>query len=57
MSKPRNPRYFPKMKVRGARRRRMAPFQRTLRAFDSLFEVGQRAARSILEFDKALRGN
>lgn len=27
-TKPRNPRYFPKMKVRGARRRRMAGTQR-----------------------------
>lgn len=33
-TRPRNPRHFPKMKVRGARRRQQAPVQRVLRAFD-----------------------
>jgi hypothetical protein len=36
MSKPRNPRYFPRMKVRGAQRRRQAPLQRMAGAFDQL---------------------
>jgi len=33
---PRNPRYFPKMKVRGAGRRRIAIFHRSAHATDSL---------------------
>lgn len=32
--RPRTPRYFPRMKVRGARRRQKAPFQRILGAVD-----------------------
>ncbi|WP_242089213.1 hypothetical protein [Curtobacterium sp. DN_7.5] len=36
MSKPRNPRYFPTMKVRGARRRRIAPYQRATGSFERL---------------------
>lgn len=36
MSTPRTPRYFPRMKVRGARRRRIAPLQRIAGAFDRL---------------------
>lgn len=39
MQKPRNPRYFPKMKVRGARRKRLAPFQRMTRQFELLNEA------------------
>lgn len=31
--KPRTPQYFPKMKVRGKRRRRVAPYQRISGAF------------------------
>ena len=34
MGNPRTPQYFPKMKVRGARRRRLAPWRRAYRAFD-----------------------
>ena len=37
--KPRNPRYFPKMKVRGARRRKIAGFQRMVGAFDRLADA------------------
>lgn len=48
MSKPRNPRYFPRMKVRGARRRRLAPFQRLQGGFDHLSVVSESAARSML---------
>jgi len=36
MSNPRTPRYFPHMRVRGARRRRFAPFQRLAGSFDQL---------------------
>lgn len=36
MSKPRNPRYFPRMKVRGASRRMVAPYQRAARGFDGI---------------------
>lgn len=35
-ARPRTPRYFPRMKVRGARRRRMAPVHRVQRAFEEL---------------------
>lgn len=36
MSKARTPQYFPHMKIRGARRRRIAPFQRLAGSFDRL---------------------
>lgn len=36
MSKPRNPRYFPRMKVRGARRRRIAGIEGMAGWFDRL---------------------
>lgn len=36
MTKPRNPRYFPRMKVRGARRRRIAGIQSVTGFFDRL---------------------
>lgn len=35
-SRPRNPRYFPDMKVRGARRNRNALFQRVMWVFDEM---------------------
>lgn len=47
---PRTPRYFPRMKVRGARRKRMAPFQRTAGAFDSLAVVTEEAAKALNKF-------
>jgi len=34
--RPRTPRYFPKMKVRGARRRALAPWQGALRSADGM---------------------
>lgn len=43
-TKPRNPRYFPKMKVRGKRRRKIAPFQRLAWHFDAM---GAAAAESV----------
>lgn len=36
MTKPRNPRYFPRMKVRGARRRQLAAWQRMGAALDDM---------------------
>lgn len=36
MSNPRTPRYFPRIKVRGARRRRRAPFERLSGSVDRL---------------------
>jgi len=47
--KPRNPRYFPKMKVRGARRRRIAGFQRMMGAFDGLSLAAVDAVASLKE--------
>lgn len=47
MSLPRNPRYFPKMKVRGARRRRLATFQRIAGSFDRLQGEAITAATAI----------
>lgn len=35
-TKPRTPRYFPKMKVRGAKRRQIAPYQRLAGSFDRM---------------------
>lgn len=45
--KPRNPRYFPKMKVRGTRRRHLAPWQRLQRGFDMLGRVADEASKSL----------
>jgi hypothetical protein len=39
MSKPRTPQYFPRMKVRGAHRRRIASFQRLAGSFDRLADA------------------
>lgn len=36
MQRPRNPRHFPRMKIRGASRRRQAPWQRMLRGIDGI---------------------
>ena len=36
MQKPRNPRYYPAMKVRGHRRRKIAPYHRLQGAFDGI---------------------
>ena len=47
MGNPRTPQYFPKMKVRGARRRRLAPWQRAYRALDGLNVSAANAAISM----------
>jgi hypothetical protein len=47
---PRNPRYFPHMKVRGARRRRIAGIQRMTGAFDRLGNVTARAGEQFAAF-------
>lgn len=39
-TKPRNPRYFPRMKVRGAARKHQAPFQKLAGSFDRLGIAG-----------------
>lgn len=44
--KQRTPQYFPRMKVRGRRRRFLAPYQRMAGAFTSLGEV----TRDALEY-------
>lgn len=36
MQRPRNPRYYPAMKVRGRRRRQVAPYHRLQVAFDGI---------------------
>jgi len=46
-SKPRNPSYFPRMKVRGARRRRLAPFQRATGSFLRLNGTMREAAEAM----------
>lgn len=52
---PRNPRYFPRMKVRGARRKRLAVFQRAAGAFDGLNIVARDAAVNLDHFGKVAR--
>lgn len=47
---PRTPRYFPKMKVRGASRKRRAMWDETLRGFDLLGVASQKAANSLQEW-------
>jgi hypothetical protein len=53
----RNPRNFPKMKVRGARRRRLAPWQRLAGSFDALADsthvTGQAIKALTVEWQKA----
>jgi hypothetical protein len=53
--KPRNPRYFPKMKVRGARRRELAPFHRTAGGFDGLAAVFERMTAILERYRQELR--
>lgn len=48
--KQRTPRYFPRMKVRGARRKR----QRTMYLFQRLGDVGQASAVAVMGFGTAL---
>jgi hypothetical protein len=54
-TKPRNPRYFPKMKVRGARRRLIAPFQRMAGSFDRLGEAFRDVGRLAEEATRAFK--
>lgn len=58
-TKPRNPRYFPKMKVRGARRRQLAPWQRWAAhidrigfAFQDLGRAAEGSAKAIKAFPR-----
>lgn len=44
---PRTPRYFPRMKVRGARRRGLAPWQLMYGAFERLAHNGRVAAEQL----------
>lgn len=46
MNKPRTPRYFPRMKVRGARRRRVAPIDLMVGAFERMGQAATVLARS-----------
>jgi hypothetical protein len=46
VQKPRNPRYFPAMKVRGHRRRQVAPYHRLQRGFDQIAEAASVTAAS-----------
>ena len=55
MSKPRNPRYFPRMKVRGAKRRRLAPYQRMARVFDQMTTTNAAVARAFDQLAASLR--
>lgn len=54
-TRPRNPRYFPRMKVRGARRRREAPLQRLAGAFVRVGELMAQSAESFAEAFRHLR--
>lgn len=47
MSKPRTPRYWPRMKVRGARRKRQAHWEYVTGLFDRLYEP--RSAEALAE--------
>lgn len=46
MQKPRNPRYFPAMKVRGHCRRQVAPYQRVQGRFDQIAQAAMVSAAS-----------
>lgn len=54
MSNPRNPRYFPRMKVRGAQRRRVASLQRMTGSFDRLSESTAQTADALVKLRVAL---
>jgi len=56
MSKSRNPRYFPRMKIRGARRRRVASLQRMTGSFDRLSASTAQAADTLVRLRAALEG-
>lgn len=52
--KPRNPRHFPRMKVRGARRRQLAPWHRTAGSIDRMGEALAIAGSQMIQFTKAM---
>ena len=54
MSKPRNPRYFPRMKVRGARRHRIASVQRLAGSFDRLAAAAAAALDAFIYLQLAM---
>ena len=51
----RNPRNFPKMKVRGARRRRLAPWQRLAGSFDALADSTRVTSQAMMALAVAWR--
>jgi len=53
-TKPRTPRYFPRMKLRGAHRHRRAVWDRLLRGFDGLRDASVSAAKAIQAFAQAV---
>lgn len=56
MSRPRTPEHFPRMKIRGARRRRLAPYQRFARAAaqsaHALSELGLASAHADISMER-----
>lgn len=55
MTKPRTPEFFPRMKVRGARRRRLAPYQRMRGQFSRLGFTAREALTAMETFSKILK--
>lgn len=53
-TKPRTPQYFPRMKVRGARRRQLAPWQRTAGAIERMGEALAVAASQMIQYANAV---
>ena len=51
----RNPRYFPLMKVRGSRRRRLAPMQRLSGSFDGMGSVIAMTSVALASFGLAIK--
>lgn len=56
MTKPRTPEFFPRMKVRGARRRRLAPYQRFAGQLYRLGASARDALTAMETFSKTLGG-
>lgn len=54
-TRPRNPHYFPRMKVRGARRRRLAPMQRISGSFDGMVRASVMASAFLTGFGLAIK--
>lgn len=55
MSRARNPRNFPRMKVRGVFRRRVAPMQRMLGAFDRLPTFAAQASTAMTRLTQQIK--